>query len=202
MRSSRRPLCGFLRMRISVNAIQDCPHGEERRRRVSKHARRSRNHPPQPYNTRPKAARDRGRRAVRASTLVAPAPPPRSQQLVVAGPPQKRQSSALRSPALIGSISFSVGRQMWLLLMLFWCSAGVRQCGGPDILRYNSRFGAFNSGLCWREFAIRGIAGIWRQWLDLVRTVGGRTVIAKDKALKCLSRWEKPGSSAGTDRGR
>ena len=95
-----------------------------------------------------------------------------------------------------------VGRQMWLLLMLFWCSAGVRQCGGPDILRYNSRFGAFNSGLCWREFAIRGIAGIWRQWLDLVRTVGGRAVIAKDKALKCLSRWEKPGSSAGTDRGR
>ena len=88
VRSSRQPPCpeeppqaasrrgGFLRMRISVNAIQDCPHGEERRRRVSKHARRSPNHPPQPYNTRPKAARDRGRRAVRASTLVAPAPSP------------------------------------------------------------------------------------------------------------------------------
>jgi hypothetical protein len=50
VRSSRQPLCGVLRMRNSVNAIQDCPHGEERRRRVSNHARRSCNHPPQYCN--------------------------------------------------------------------------------------------------------------------------------------------------------
>ena len=38
--SSRQPLCGFLRMTWFLNAINKIPHGEERRRRVSNHARR------------------------------------------------------------------------------------------------------------------------------------------------------------------
>ncbi len=39
-RPSRQPRCGFLRMRWCLNAINNGRHGEERRRRVSNHARR------------------------------------------------------------------------------------------------------------------------------------------------------------------
>jgi len=48
VRPSRQPRCGFLRMRRFLNAINNVRHGEERRRRVSNHARR-------PYRTRPSA---------------------------------------------------------------------------------------------------------------------------------------------------
>jgi hypothetical protein len=41
---------------------------------------------------------------------------------------------------------------MCLLLILFWCSAVVRRCGGPTILGENSWFGEFNSRLGRREF--------------------------------------------------
>jgi hypothetical protein len=46
VRPSRQPRCGFLRMRGFLNAINKVRHGEERRRRVSNHARR-------PCRTRP-----------------------------------------------------------------------------------------------------------------------------------------------------
>src|SRR5690242_4558954 len=39
VRPSRRPLWGLLRMSDSSDAIEGIPHAEERRRRVSKHAR-------------------------------------------------------------------------------------------------------------------------------------------------------------------
>ena len=40
VRPSRQPRCGFLRISRFLSAINNVPHGEERRRRVSNHARR------------------------------------------------------------------------------------------------------------------------------------------------------------------
>src|SRR5690348_13499878 len=40
-------------------------------------------------------------------------------------------------------------------LVLFWCSAVVARCGGPNILGDNSRFGVFNSRLGRGELPVR-----------------------------------------------
>jgi hypothetical protein len=87
--------------------------------------------------------------------------------------------------------------QMWLILMLFWSAAAVRQCGGPDILRYYSRFGTGG-------FPVRG-AGIWRQWIDIAHTFFGKPARRVRNSIKFPFRRERPGHTSlpgKTDRGR
>jgi hypothetical protein len=61
-------------------------------------------------------------------------------------------------------IAFRRDGVMGLFPVLFWCSAVA---GG--ILRFNSRFGVFNSRLGRRQFPFSPTTGIGRQGLDLVR---------------------------------
>jgi len=73
-------------------------------------------------------------------------------------PPQKRPSLGASSRRLdLCLIAFGRDGAMGLFLVLFWCSAVT-----GDILRYNSRFGVFNSRLRRRKFPfplLRELAG-------------------------------------------
>src|SRR6266478_8141467 len=67
-------------------------------------------------------------------------------------PSHKRPSFWVRSPGSAGSVLYRFRQDgaMGLFLVLFWCSAIA-----GDALRYNSRFGGFNSRLSRRKFAFR-----------------------------------------------
>ena len=57
------------------------------------------------------------------------------------------------------------GREMGLLLILFWCSVNLAGCRGSIIHRYRSRFGGFNSRLSRGEFPLDTITGNSRKCL-------------------------------------
>src|SRR5882724_1285048 len=61
---------------------------------------------------------------------------------------------------------------MGFFLVLFWRSAVL-----GDILRYNSRFGVFDSRLGRRKFPFSPTTGIGRQGLDLARRFCGQTTV-------------------------
>jgi hypothetical protein len=77
---------------------------------------------------------------------------------------------------------------MGLFLVLFWCSAVA---GG--ILRFNSRFGVFNSRLGRRQFPFSPATGIGRQGLDLVRCLRHQNGRYRGKSAKFPVPREKPG---------
>jgi hypothetical protein len=85
---------------------------------------------------------------------------------------------------------------MGLLLILFWCSAVVGRCGGPNILPNNSRFGEFNSRLGRREFPVCVATGIRLQGLDLAYRFHVETVAIRGKSTKFPVSTGKTGNFA------
>src|SRR6267378_3120071 len=82
---------------------------------------------------------DGGLRAVRRPSFQMRLSRPRPE----AGPPQKRPGFGVGSCSLhLYSITFRRSRAMVLFLVLYWCAAVARA-----VLRYDSRFGLFNSRL-------------------------------------------------------
>jgi hypothetical protein len=117
--------------------------------------------------------------------------------------PHKGPSFTVVSASLIGFTRRSKAGQMYLLLILFWCSVVVRRC--LNILRVNSRFGKFNSRLGRREFPVSAATGICRQWLDFPRGFSGQRTVPARESMKFPFQREKPGilsAPAGTARGR
>jgi hypothetical protein len=107
------------------------------------------------------------------------------------GPPQKGPSFGLRSRQLdLCFIAFRRDGVMGLFLVLFWCSAVP-----GDILRFNSRFGAFSSRLGRRQFPFSPATGIGGQGLDLVRCFRHQNGRYRGKSPKFPVPREKPGIS-------
>jgi hypothetical protein len=79
---------------------------------------------------------------------------------------------------------------MSLFLVFFWCAAVA---GG--ILRFNSRFGVFNSRLGWRQFPFSPATGIGLQGLDLVRCLRHQNGRYRGKSAKFPVPREEPGIS-------
>jgi hypothetical protein len=77
---------------------------------------------------------------------------------------------------------------MCLLLILFWCSAVVRRCGGPKILADNSWFGEFNSLLGRREFPFAVLREFARKGLIYLAVFAARRrVLGKIDEIPGLS---------------
>jgi len=84
---------------------------------------------------------------------------------------------------------------MCLFLILCWCSAVVGRCGGPSILRYNSRnsrFGEFISRLGQSKFPFRTGSGICSQRIDFTNCFLVKMALVWGKSKKFPIRREKP----------
>src|SRR5713101_5474035 len=85
---------------------------------------------------------------------------------------------------------------MCLFLVLYWCSAVVKRCGGPNIFADNSRFGDFNSRLGRRKFPLRAATGISWQALDLAHCFYGQMAVIWAKSTKFPVSTGKTGNLA------
>jgi hypothetical protein len=109
----------------------------------------------------------------------------------LAGLPQKRPSFGVRSRQLdLCFIAFRRDGAMGLFLVLLWCAAVT-----GDILRYNSRFGGFNSRLGRWKFPFSPATGIGRQGLDLSWCFRSRDGTYREQSKKFPVPREKPGIS-------
>jgi hypothetical protein len=97
--------------------------------------------------------------------------------------PHKRPSFAVRPRQSVGSIFylFRMGEQIGFLLFIFGRLAVE---GGANLLRFNSRFGEFNSRLGWLEFPVRAATGIGWQRLDLPHRFRGHRAVVRGKSAK------------------